>query len=202
AYGGATIPVKGVLNAQVALREQPQQLTLLVTDLEQGSNFMGLDWLDAFGRRLSGSDSVCFVEEQGVNTVIKHIVGKYEAVFRLNLHLTRKDTFLVPKNMQDHLAVDVGLWRGCGHLSMIYQRFLHFRLLYKIHFSSPVTIEKFFFWCLSNRVWQASTGFFFIYGFEPAASSHMIHIKHLREFLGRHSRVLVKRGLQISLQFP
>ncbi|KHJ43341.1 hypothetical protein D918_06576 [Trichuris suis] len=91
AYGGATIPVKGVLNAQVALREQPQQLTLLVTDLEQGSNFMGLDWLDAFGRRLSGSDSVCFVEEQGVNTVIKHIVGKYEAVFRLNLaHLVLK----------------------------------------------------------------------------------------------------------------
>ncbi|KFD49043.1 hypothetical protein M513_10091 [Trichuris suis] len=82
AYGGITVPLRGQVNVRVILGEQARQLTLLVTDLEQGSNLMGLDWLDAFGLRLSPYDSTCLVEEEQVGAAIKDIALKHEAVFQ------------------------------------------------------------------------------------------------------------------------
>uniref|UniRef100_A0A5S6QCU6 Reverse transcriptase domain-containing protein n=1 Tax=Trichuris muris TaxID=70415 RepID=A0A5S6QCU6_TRIMR len=85
AYGGITIPTKGFLNVHVALGEQARRLTLLVTDSEQGSNLMGLDWIDAFSIQLPSCNATYSVDVRDVESAIKHITDKYEAVFRPNL---------------------------------------------------------------------------------------------------------------------
>uniref|UniRef100_A0A5S6QK83 RNA-directed DNA polymerase n=1 Tax=Trichuris muris TaxID=70415 RepID=A0A5S6QK83_TRIMR len=85
AYGGITIPTKGFLNVHVALGEQARRLTLLVTDSEQGSNLMGLDWKDAFSVQLPSCNVTYSVDVRDVESAVKYITGKYEAVFRPNL---------------------------------------------------------------------------------------------------------------------
>uniref|UniRef100_A0A5S6R6E2 RNA-directed DNA polymerase n=1 Tax=Trichuris muris TaxID=70415 RepID=A0A5S6R6E2_TRIMR len=85
AYGGIIIPTKDLLNVHVALGEQARRLTLLVTDSEQGSNLMGLDWIDAFSVQLPSCNATYSVDVRDVESAVKYITGKYEAVFCPNL---------------------------------------------------------------------------------------------------------------------
>ncbi|CDW58223.1 hypothetical protein TTRE_0000653001 [Trichuris trichiura] len=73
---------QGQANVRVILGEQARQLTLPVTDLEQGSNLTGLDWLDAFGLCLSPYDSTSLTEEEQMGAAIKDIALKHEALFQ------------------------------------------------------------------------------------------------------------------------
>ncbi|XP_055909310.1 uncharacterized protein K02A2.6-like [Eupeodes corollae] len=101
AYGGVSVPIKGVVHASVQYENKIHSLSFLVSDYQQGANIMGLDWFEAFDFSINystGESVLQVVKGDALATAAKSICEKYKAVFTPELggsklftaHLTLK----------------------------------------------------------------------------------------------------------------